>query len=254
MDRRIGAQLFTVRDFTKTKEDLDATLNKLSKIGYKAVQISAVGPISAEDLKELCDKYDMVPVCTHRPLAEYTDNLQASIEFHKTLGCKIAGIGAFPGIREGFTKEQLLAGIDQLNTIAREYKKNGMSFAYHNHHWEFQKVDGKFIMDYFLELGEFDFILDVFWLSHAGINAPDFIRRIGSKAKVLHFKDMKVIPGQRELQMCEVMEGTIDWDSIIKAGDEAGSEWAMVEQDICQTDPFDCMKLSYNNLTTKGFN
>ena len=62
-----------------------------------------------------------------------------------------------------------------------------------------------------------------------------------------------MVPGERELQMCEVMEGNLDWDSIIEASEKAGSEWAMVEQDICQNDPFDCLKLSYKNLTQKGF-
>ena len=61
------------------------------------------------------------------------------------------------------------------------------------------------------------------------------------------------IPDTDAHQMAEVMEGNLDWDSIIEAAQKAGSEWAMVEQDICQRDPFESLKISYDNLITKGF-
>ena len=35
--------------------------------------------------------------------------------------------------------------------------------------------------------------------------------------------------------------------------DEASAKWAMVEQDVCQRDPFESMKMSYDYLATKGF-
>ena len=53
--------------------------------------------------------------------------------------------------------------------------------------------------------------------------------------------------------MSEVMEGNLDWDSIIEASDKAGALWAMVEQDVCQRNPFECLKTSYDNLKSKGF-
>ncbi len=253
MDKRIGAQLFTVREFTKTKDGYEDALRRIAEIGYKAVQISAVGEISAEDLKNGCEKYGLIPVCTHRSLQEYRDDLNGMVEFHKLLGCKIAGLGVYPEFVKNASRDTMLKAIEELNEFSRAFREAGMSFAYHNHHWEFQKIDGKFIMDYFLENGKFDFIVDVFWLARAGINPAEYLLKMGKRAKVLHYKDMKVVPGERELQMCEVMEGNLDWDSIIEASEKAGSEWAMVEQDICQNDPFDCLKLSYKNLTQKGF-
>ena len=54
--------------------------------------------------------------------------------------------------------------------------------------------------------------------------------------------------------MCEVMEGNLNWDSIIAACEEAGAGYAMVEQDnAAEGDAFASMALSYKNLTTKGF-
>lgn len=52
----LGAQLFTLRDYTQTEQDLDFSLGEVAKMGYKTVQLSAVGPIPAEKLRELCDQ------------------------------------------------------------------------------------------------------------------------------------------------------------------------------------------------------
>ncbi len=253
MDKRIGAQLYTVRDYTKTKEDFENTIAKLSEIGYKAVQLSGIGPIDAEDVKNICDRYNMIPVCTHRSMDEYLNNLGWSIDYHKTIGCTIAGLGAMPDIWQGISKERMIEFVEQMNEINAEFKKNGITFAYHNHAGEFEKIDGRYIMDYFIEKGEFDFIVDVYWLAYAGINPADFIRKAGKRAVVVHFKDMKIEKGNNQL-MAEVMEGNLDWDSIIEACEEAGVAWAMVEQDVCQRNPIESLEISYNNLKTKGFN
>lgn len=254
MDKRIGAQLYTVRDFVQTKEDFEKSLEKLSKIGYKAIQLSGIGPIDAKDIKAACDKYNMIPVCTHRSMDEYLNNLDWSINFHKEIGCNIAGLGSFPNLWNGITKSDAETFVKNMNKISEEFKKHGITLAYHNHHLEFMKMDNQFIMDYFVENGDFDFILDVYWLSYAGIDPARYIKKLGKRAKVIHFKDMQMICGEKSHQMAEVMEGNLNWDSIIEACEEAGSEWAMVEQDTCQRDPFESLAISYNNLKTKGFN
>ena len=254
MDKRIGAQLYTVRDFAQTKEDFEKTIEKITKIGYKAVQLSGIGAIDAKDIKEICDKYSVIPVCTHRSYDEYLNNLDWSINFHKEIGCNIAGLGGFPNIWSGITKEDAIGFVKNMNKISAEFKKHGITLAYHNHHLEFTKIDNEFIMDYFFENGEFDFIVDVYWLAFAGIDPARYIKKLGKRARVVHFKDMKMVRGENAHEMAEVMEGNLDWDSIIEACEEAGSEWAMVEQDVCQRNPFESLTISNNNLKTKGFN
>ena len=71
MDKRIGAQLYTLRDFTQTKEDFEKSMKRVHDIGYKAVQISAVGPIAPEDMREICQKYDLAIACTHKGFDDY---------------------------------------------------------------------------------------------------------------------------------------------------------------------------------------
>ena len=86
------------------------------------------------------------------------------------------------------------------------------------------------------------------------MDPADFIRNLGERAMAIHFKDYHISPEKSfGVEMCEVGEGTLKWDELIQACDEAGAKWALVEQDICHRDPFESMKMSYDYLTTKGF-
>ncbi|MDR1060970.1 MAG: hypothetical protein LBL83_07145, partial [Clostridiales bacterium] len=62
----LGAQLYTVRLFTQSERDLDATLQKCAEIGYGTVQISAIGgDIAPQRVRELCDRHGLRIVLTH---------------------------------------------------------------------------------------------------------------------------------------------------------------------------------------------
>lgn len=51
----IGAQLYTLRNFLKTPEDIAKSLKKVKEIGYDAVQVSGVGPIDPKELRKILD-------------------------------------------------------------------------------------------------------------------------------------------------------------------------------------------------------
>ena len=48
---RLGAQLFTLRDYTQTAQDLDRSLEQVARMGYQTVQVSAIGPIPAQQVR-----------------------------------------------------------------------------------------------------------------------------------------------------------------------------------------------------------
>lgn len=252
-DRKIGAQLYTVRNLCQNAADFDRTLSRLEKIGYKQVQISGIGDIAPEEIKRICDAHGMNIVCTHKGEGDYESRMEDMIAFHKAIGCDIAGLGHGPVFMQVETADEVCAEIAKLNGFSRELAKAGICFCYHNHATEFRKIDGKYIMDYMLEEGEFDFIVDVYWLAYAAQNPAEFIRRIGKRAKIVHFKDLSIGQSNNALYT-EVGEGNLDWADIIAACDEAGTLAAMVEQDECPHDPVDSLEISYKNLTKFGFN
>ena len=63
-------------------------------------------------------------------------------------------------------------------------------------------------------------------------------------------KDMAMHGGEQFY--AEVGEGNLDWPGILAAAEEAGVQWYIVEQDICQRDPFASLAISFNNLKAMG--
>lgn len=55
MGSKIAAQLYTLRDFTKTPDDIKMTMEKVRAIGYESVQLSALGPMDPAELRAVCD-------------------------------------------------------------------------------------------------------------------------------------------------------------------------------------------------------
>lgn len=255
MEKRIGAQLFTVRDFTKTIEDFDETCRKIHDIGYQIVQISGTN-LKADEMKTVLDKYNLQVVTTHRGFEGFLNNLDEIIVYNQTLGCRLCGIGSMPWeIRAN--PEAVSQFIKDADKVSKELKQAGMLFGYHHHSFEFAKLDGVRVIDHLIKETDpeaFLFIADTYWLQVGGVNPADFITGLGERAMAIHFKDLCINPKKDFAQeMAEVGEGNLDWDAIICACQKAGAKWALVEQDICNGDPFQSLKISYDFLTKKGF-
>jgi len=238
-----------VRAFTQDAEALDQTLEKIAAIGYKCAQLSGAGPIAPATTRALFDKYGIEIVVTHTNPDRIRDDTDAVIEDHRVYGAKYIGIGMMPikyrngldGVG-GFIKDYLPA--------ARKIKKAGMTLTYHNHAFEFEKINGRRRMEYLLEgfaPDEMQILPDVYWLQFAGCDPAGWLRDNAGRYELLHYKDM--LPEGFRVLMAEVMEGNMNWDAIFKASETGGAKYAFVEQDDCNgKDPFECLAVSYNNL------
>ncbi len=260
MDKRIGAQFFTLRNFCKTLEDFDESCKKVSKIGYKVVQLSGIGNFTGEEVKKVLDKYGLICACTHRAADRYLEHLDEEIEFHKTIGCKVCGLGSMPGglvpdLRGGIAEELIEDFAKKFGPVCEKLAEHGLVFAYHNHGFEFLKMNGKYLFDELFDKMPYDnfkMILDVYWLSSVGVNPAKFIIENKDNIACVHFKDLKVI-GHEKQAYAEVGQGNLNWDEIIAAVEQTSAEYALVEQDQCDGDPFESLKISYDFLKEKGF-
>lgn len=253
MDKRIGAQYYTIRDYARTMEDFEESCRKVREIGYRTVQISGT-PLKAAEMKPVLDHYGLKVTVTHRSFEDFRDNLAEVMEYNRTLGCDLCGLGCMPvWAREN--SESLTRFIREAGETASKLHKEGLYFGYHNHAFEFAKLDGRFLMDRLTEETdpeEFRFITDTYWLQAGGLDPAAFIRKLGSRTMAVHFKDLKANL-DNTTEMAEVGEGSLDWDGIIAACEETGVKWALVEQDTCRRNPFESLKISYDYLTGKGF-
>lgn len=255
MDKIIGAQYYTIRDYCQTLENFDISCKRVREIGYTKVQLSGIGDFEAEDIKNILDKHGLEVVCTHRPPQNYLENIEKEIEFHKTIGCKVCGIGSLPGFSP--EAEALKKFGESFTEVCEKLKSHGLVFAFHNHAQEFIKINGIYAYDILCEnikSDNFKLILDVYWLAYAGINPAKFIREHKDSIACVHFKDLRVESNSRVV-FSEVGSGNLDWDDIISACEETGVSSILVEQDSewLNGNPFESLKYSYEFLKTKGF-
>jgi len=63
---------------------------------------------------------------------------------------------------------------------------------------------------------------------------------------------MKDTEAGEEGFFAEVGKGVLDFEKILDAAEEAGTEWPIVEQDRCRRSSFDCIRTSFRNLKKMG--
>jgi len=245
----IGAQLYTVRDFCKTTEDLSQTLKKIADIGYRYVQVSGTCPYEANWLRGELEKNGMSCVITHIPSKKLIEKTQTVIDDHNVLGCEYIGLGYYSFDPLG---EKYDAFCSTYKPVAEKIASEGKYFMFHNHAGEFQKLDNKTVIARLAE--DFSpslmgFTLDTYWVQVGGANPADMIEMLSGRVPCIHLKDYSY-----QQKMSVVGEGNINFDRVLKKAEQAGVRYMLVEQDDCGgEDPFDCLRRSYGFLRSRGF-
>ena len=253
---KIGAQLYTLRDSCKDLESFAETLKRVADIGYTTVQVSGTCEFEADWLKQQLDANGLKCVLTHTAPQKLQEQLEKVCADHKHFGCGCVGLGMFP-LMNGDPEERYAEFVKTYKPIARQLKENGFYFMYHNHDQEFHKLNGKTWMEKMAEdfaPDEMGFTLDTFWVQAGGANPVEWIQKLSGRLPCIHLKDF-AFAASRNIRDCitVVGEGNINFEAVIAAAADAGTEYLLVEQDFChEEDPFDCMRRSYNNLKALG--
>ena len=136
---KIGAQLYTLRDYCKTLEDFSETLKKVADIGYTTVQVSGTCAYEADWLAEQLKNTGLTCGITHFSYDRILNDTEKTIADHKTFGCKYIGVGSMPGWNKGIDKF-----LEEAVVPAQKIHDAGCQFMYHNHAFEYENkiVDG----------------------------------------------------------------------------------------------------------------
>ncbi len=250
---KFGAQFYTLRDFVKTGDGLYDALKRVASMGYEGVQISAVEAflteVSPEQLKAWLDEFNLTCCATHRPWDNLKNQLEEEIRIHKAIGCDVIGIGMAPKACIDGGPTAWREWLKEADQIVQTLESHELHFAYHNHAIEFEKKEGERGIDILASEGSqsLQFILDTYWVVHAGADCVDWIQQLRGRLEVVHLKDKAVVGW--DTRYAPVGEGNLPWHSILPALADAGTKWAVVEQDECYgEDPFDCLERSLNYL------
>lgn len=269
----VGLQLYSVRE--DLSADFEGTLKKVSEMGYDGVEFAGLYDNSAEEIKELCEKYSLTPLSAHVPYADMLADLDKVISDYKTIGCKYIVI---PYMTEEYRPgvENYDEVIAKINEIGKKLKENGFTLLYHNHDFEFVKINGEYGLDILYNSVESSVLqteLDTCWVRVGGEDPAQYVRKYTSRAPVVHLKDYDPGDGSktnmykliglddseeqnadenRGFSFRPVGYGVQNFEEILTACHDAGAQWVIVEQDepSLKKTPLECAKLSIDYLST----
>ena len=253
--KEVGLQIYTVRDKMETPDTYLAAMKQIREIGYTHFQTAGKAETveEAEFYKACADEAGLRICGTHFSWKIITEDFDRALKIHEILGTKNMGIGSMPGGKAHREKDALLAFIDQVNEIGHKLSKYGMKFTYHNHSFEFAKIEGKTIMDYFIE--GFDpnvvsFVLDTYWVQFGGYDVRKMIERLAGRIDILHLKDMGVGLAEKNTDIMEIGNGNINFADIIPLAEKTGVKDFVVEQDrnFATGDSMESIATSFNYI------
>ncbi len=249
---KLGAQLYTIRNFIQTERDFARSMEKIKAIGYDCVQFAALENYDAKAYRKVCDAYDIEVGLTHTNPERILKEVDKVIEDHLILGCPYVGIGCMPDRYRA--PEWISYFAEDFTEAAEKIKANGMKLMYHNHGFEFQHhLNGRDLLECMTDDMPADLLgitVDVFWTQAGGKNVMDVLEQYKDRLDCLHLKDWKSI--HSKLFFAEIGEGYMDNKAIINFAQNAGTKYMFVEQDDCyDKTPFESLKISYDNITQK---
>ncbi|MGL6105510.1 sugar phosphate isomerase/epimerase family protein [Romboutsia sp.] len=276
----IGVQMMMLRG--KVGEiGITETLKKVKEIGFSTIELSQIEMtennvaeikicLNELDMKVCATSAAIKPMMPGMKMENLRENFDKIVADTKALDCKYIRIGMISFDCLG-SKEKIVEFTKELNEMGKRLKEEGLELYYHNHHVEFAKYDGKYIMDIMAEQSNPEYLgfeLDVHWLQRAGVNPLEWIKKLEGRIKILHIKDYRIaqtldMSGGMEqimtnlalmVQFAEIGEGNLDIKAIIDLAGETGVEHIFIEQDDTYgKDPFESLEISANNLRKLGY-
>lgn len=263
----VAIQLYTVRD--DAAADMRGTLQKIKDMGYEGVEFAGLYGHSAAELKAMCQEIGLIPVSAHVPYYDMIADPEGLLKQYAEIGCRYVAIPYLtpecrPGT-DGFAK--VVENAAMLGKVANSL---GMTLLYHNHDFEFQKLDGKYALEVLYDTVPATLLqteLDVCWVRVGGEEPAAYVRKYTGRAPVVHLKDYaggksehmyeligieseKKATEEKPFEFRPVGHGVQDMPAIIAAAEDAGAAWLVVEQDqpSMGLSPMECAEKSISYL------
>lgn len=243
----IGVQLYTLRE--QLEDDFLATLQRVAEIGFSAVEFFHYGGLAPQVLRSEMNRLGLKALSSHVPLARLEDELDQVIDEAKVLGLEYIVCPWLPEDKRQ-TKNDYTALAATLRRVADAAQGAGIRVAYHNHDFEFTKFDDAFALDTLLAETRGAGVqseIDMYWVYRAGQSPVAYLERYAGRCDLLHVKDVSRVDQSFET----VGRGVLPMDDILATAQRAGVKWYIVEQDVCQGNPFDSIQASLHYLQTK---
>ncbi len=243
----IGVQVYSVRDAASA--DLYDTLKKIKSMGYDGVEFAGLYGHTPDEIKKWCLEIGLTPISAHVPFVDMLKDPMGVLRQYAEIGCKYVAVPYL--ISEHRPEHENFPYIVEfIGILCKTAKALGMTMLYHNHDFEFVKVNEKYALDILYDTIPAELLqteLDTCWVNVGGEDPSEYIKKYSGRAPVVHLKDFA---GEKSDDMYELIgiekkaptrpsgfefrpvgKGNQDFPSILEAAKAAGAEWVVVEQD-----------------------
>jgi len=232
-----GFQVWTIRQ--KLLEDFEGTLQMMAGLGYTQVEMcsplgytgAGFGPLnemSGTEMKRIIDGTGLSCISSHYTMGELRENLDNRIEWATEMGMKQMVCSMF-WLPEEATIDDWKKACHELNVIAEKTQTAGIQMGYHNHHFEFQKIDGELIYPVLMQELDPELVKMQFQVAvvDMGYQAADYFREYPGRFISAHLADYSP---EQEAQV-PIGKGMVDWDDFFLASRTGGVQNFFVEMD-----------------------
>lgn len=270
----VAVQLYSVRG--DMEADFKGTLQKIKALGFDGVEFAGLFGNEPAQVNAWCKEIGLNPISAHVPLADMLADIDKVIADYKAVGCEYIVV---PYVTEERRPggELFLQMVEEIRSIGEKCKAAGLTLLYHNHDFEFKKLEsGEHGLDYLYSNIPADLLqteLDQCWVHYSGLNPVDYLKKYTNRSPVVHLKNYH-IEGEMEgdpyaliglnegeekkssaFEFRPLGHGVVDIAAIVEAAtNEVGSKWLVVEQDNPSMDktPMECVAMSVEYLKSIG--
>lgn len=244
---KIGIQLYTVRG--PMGESVPDTLKGLADIGYDEVEFAGYYDHSPEDIRRMLDDTGLDTPSAHVSLDIMRNHADEAIAAAKVVGHDYLALG-WLSPEERNTLDQYRQHAELCSRFGEKCRDAGIQFAWHNHEFEYEAIDGILPMDLLLSETDPDIVkmeIDFYWIAYAGVDPQPYFDAHPGRFPLCHVKDMGA-----DRKMTDVGDGTIDFASLFAASGGAGLTHFFAERDD-SPDPMATAAASYAHMKELRF-
>jgi sugar phosphate isomerase/epimerase len=222
----LGLQLYTVRELMA--EDVAATLELVARIGYREVEFAGYFDKLPQDMQRLVAAAGLRAPSTHIGYGDLLADVNQVIDHAATVGHQYVVVPAVPDGERG-TLDDYLRHADNFNRWSEASASAGLRFAYHNHSFEFEEIDGK--VPYHVLLSETDparvqMELDLAWARRGNADPLGYFDAWPGRFPLIHIKDL-----DERQEEADIGDGDVPFERVLEHAKLAGLQHGFVERD-----------------------
>jgi sugar phosphate isomerase/epimerase len=234
-----GLQLYSLRD--QFAKDVPGTLDRVREYGVKQVETASLYNLPAAELRKMLESRGLTPVSGHAQYEALRKDVAAVIRDAKAVGQRYVVCPWIPHEIANFSEQDVKSAAQDFNAWGEAMKKEGLTFAYHPHGYEFRPYQDGTLFDLLAketkpELVAFE--MDVFWVVHPGQDPVKLLEKYAGRWQLMHLKDIRkgaqtgIYTGKApKTDDVPLGTGMVDWPAVLRAAAKAGVKHYFIEDE-----------------------